>query len=56
MQVEDQAESLCCAFGLCSHSTCLSTQEYIWVPGFCQESLAILEGERGNNIIFTEIL
>ena len=25
----------------------LSTQEYIWVPGFCKGSLVVLEGEKG---------
>ena len=56
MQVEDLAESLCYVFRLFALKVHLFTQEYIWEPGFCQGSLVMLEGERGNNIIFTEML
>ena len=56
MQVKDLAESLCYVFGLFALKVHLFAQEYIWVPGLCQGSLTMLEGERGNNIIFTEIL
>ena len=49
MQVEDQAESLCCVFGLCSHSASLYPGVYMGTrvlqgkPG----SAGVLEGEKG---------